>query len=111
MLRLVKRLLAPALIAAALVAVPWASAQAHHPHCGPGGFGYRGGYGMGYPGYGVGYGGYGGYGYRVARPYGYFPYQAGPFGRYPTYYRMPGAGFYGGVGPGGFGFGYSGYGW
>jgi hypothetical protein len=100
MLRLVKRLLAPALVVAALVAVPLASARAHHPHRGPGGYGYRG-YGVGYGGHGVGYGGYG---YRVARPYGYFPYQAGPFGRYPTYYRAPGVGFYGGVGPGGFGF-------
>ncbi|MGD9648463.1 MAG: hypothetical protein AB7U73_22320 [Pirellulales bacterium] len=106
MLRLVKRLLAPALVVAALVAVPWASAQARHPHCGPGGYvgpggyGYRSGYRVGYPGYGPGFGGYG---YRVARPYGYFPSQPGPFGRYPLYNQAPGVGFF--TGPGGFSFG------
>lgn len=110
MLRLVKRLLAPAIVMAALVALPLASAQAHHPHCGPGGYGY-GGYGAGFRGYGPGYGGYGvgypgvyggGYGYRVARPYGYFPNQPGVFGGYNNYYRGPGINFY--SGPGGFGF-------
>jgi len=114
MLRLMKRFMAPAIVMAALVAMPLASAQAHHPHCGPGGYG---GYGAGFRGYGPGYGGGyrvgypggygGGYGYRVARPYGYFPNQPGTFGG--SYYRAPGINFYGGVGGGGIGFG--GYGW
>ena len=111
MLRLMKRFMAPAIVMATLVAMPLASAQAGHPHCGYGGYGagfrgygpgYGGGYGVGYPGV---YGG--GYGYRVARPYGYFPYQGGTFGG--NYYRAPGINFYGGLGGGGFGFG--GYGW